>query len=95
MSKSISITDMRLTFSSSEEASSGLLGYVAFTVNGRLRLDGVTVRRTVEGDITLSFPARRDQAGREHPYIRPLDDVTRRELEQAVFGALGIEERVA
>ena len=72
-----------------------LLGYVAFTVNGRLRLDGVAVRRTVEGDITLSYPSRRDEAGREHPYILPVDDATHRELEQAVFDALGIEERVA
>ena len=89
------ITAVRLFHSSSEEARTGLLGYVTFTVNGRLRLDGVAVCRTVEGDIALSFPARRDQAGQERFYIQPVDDATRRELEQAVFDALGIEERVA
>jgi hypothetical protein len=76
------------------EAETGLLGWVSFVL-GKLRLDGITVRRTADGRHTLSFPARRDAAGRQHPYVRPLDDGVRREIEHQVFSALGFAETAA
>jgi hypothetical protein len=39
---------------------------------------------------TLSFPLRTDGQGRRHSYFRPLDDRTRRIIENAVFDSLGI-----
>ena len=82
------ITSVRFTPTGVEDQCKGLLGFVTCTV-GDLVLDGITVRRTREGRLTLSFPARRDRSGRDHPYIRPLDDATRREIEAQVFRALG------
>ena len=55
----------------------GLLGYVSCTY-GRVRLDGISLRRTRAGRLALSFPARRDADGHNHPIIRPLDDSERR-----------------
>ena len=42
------------------EQKSGLLGYISCTY-GDIRLDGLAVRRTMTGDLTLSYPARRDR----------------------------------
>lgn len=70
----------------------GLLGFVALELPSGLVLDGVALRRTSRGRLCLSFPERRDSRGRRHPYIRPVDDRARRELEAEVFAALGLED---
>lgn len=92
MRSPVTISEVRLTEAPFEEARSGLLGWVTCTVNDTLRLDGITLRRTADGRLTLSFPARRDSTGRQHAIVRPIDDRTRRELERQVFRALGFEE---
>src|SRR5262245_23693969 len=67
-------------------------GWVSATMNGSLRFDGISVRRTADGRLALSFPARRDTTGKQHPYLRPLDDATRRDIEHQIFAALGLGE---
>jgi DNA-binding cell septation regulator SpoVG len=63
----------------------GLLGWVRFTLDGSLAIDGVAVRRARAGHLTLSWPARRDRHGVDHHILRPIDDVTRREIEGQVL----------
>jgi DNA-binding cell septation regulator SpoVG len=63
----------------------GLLGYLS-VYYGALVIDGITVRRTAQGRICLSFPERRDSRGRRHSIVRPIDDATRQAIELAVFG---------
>ncbi len=87
----IRIGNVRFTASSPRENESGLVGWVSCSVNGGLHLDGLALRRTAEGRLTLTFPARRDGSGRQHFYVRPLDERTRREIEFAVFKSLSIE----
>ncbi len=83
--------DIRFVAAGPEHVESGLLGWIECTVNGMLRLEGLVLRRSAAGYLTLSFPARRDGADRERYYIRPLDDVARREIEHQIFRALGHE----
>ena len=71
---------------------SGLLGYVS-VFYGELILDGITVRRTAEGRMTLSFPQRRDGRGRSHPLFRPIDDDARLRIEKAIFGAAALAQK--
>ena len=92
MLRSFRISDVRFITASSGERSGGLIGWVSFKLNDHIRLDGVAVRRTADGRLALSFPARRDGAGRQHFYVRPLDDQARRDIERQVFAALGFEE---
>ena len=61
----------------------GLLGWVQFDLDGHVRIDGVTVRRTRDGRLTLSFPAPRQRA-----LVAPLNDQTRGSIERQVFDAL-------
>lgn len=84
-----SVSDVRLTPAAVVDAESGLVGYVTLRYGGLL-LDGLTLRRKREGGLVISYPARRDRAGRDHPYLRPLDDATRREIESQVLQALGV-----
>lgn len=91
---SITISNVRFTAAGPEEITSGLIGYVSVTLNGSLRLDGLALRRTADGRMTISYPSRKDGSGRKHPLIRPLDDASRKELETQILGALGLEELV-
>lgn len=72
-----------------------MIGWVACTLNGSIRLDGLALRKTASGRLALSFPARRDATGKQHFYSRPLDDRSRREIEYEVFKALGLEQEAA
>ncbi|MBK8980672.1 MAG: hypothetical protein IPM29_32620 [Planctomycetes bacterium] len=74
---------------SDQDIRTGLLGFLSVFI-GPLVLDGITLRRTASGRLTLSFPARTDRAGRKHSYFRPADDAARVAIEAAIFEALGI-----
>lgn len=73
----------------------GLLGFVSCTLGGRVRLDGLTLRRSREGRLYVSFPRPRDARGRERSTVRPVDVASQREIEAQIFLALGIEQEAA
>ena len=73
------------------EIRSGLLGWISCVLNGTVAVDGITLRRTAAGRLTLSFPARSDRRGGKHPIVRPIDDDARRSIEAAIFDALGVD----
>lgn len=86
------IADLRFTAAPEHLRASGLLGWIRFVTLDGLVIDGTAVRRTRQGTITLSFPERTARDGVRHSIVRPIDDQTRREIEAAVFAALGIKE---
>jgi hypothetical protein len=92
MANAMRISEITFTAARQEDIERGLLGWVSFTVDGNLRLDGVAIRRTVDSRYVLSFPARRDGSRRRHFFVRPLDDHARCEIERQVLGALGFLE---
>jgi DNA-binding cell septation regulator SpoVG len=73
---------------SAEDVVSGLLGFVSVEF-GHLVIDGIVVRRTADGRFVLSFPMRKDRAGRKHAIVRPIDDDARQAMERQIIKALG------
>ncbi len=57
-------------------------------VNGEIRLDGISVRVSLKGQIILSYPGKRDVHGERHSFVRPVNDEVRREIERRVIVAL-------
>jgi hypothetical protein len=86
------ISDLHATPGTDADLERGLLGFVRFRY-GSVLVDGVTVRRTLDGRLTLSWPERVDRAGRKHAVVRPADDTARVELEREVLAALAHLER--
>ena len=76
---------------SDAEIRTGLLGFMSIEY-GDLILDSIVLRRTADGRFALSFPARTDRAGRRHPYLRPVDDEARREIEREILAQLSERE---
>lgn len=86
--KAIAVSDIRFAPSGPDQRAKGLRGWVCCVV-GRLQLDGLAVRRTLDGRLALSFPARTASDGSRHAYVRPLDDEARIAIETAVIDHLG------
>lgn len=86
------VSDVRYTPASADDARFGLLGYVSFALGSGLRVDGVTLRRTADGRLALSFPAKRDRRGKERPYLRPVSREARASIEAQVLAAIPREE---
>lgn len=91
----LQISDVRLTTAPAGLQHTGLIGWIAATVNGELRVDGLSLRRTLDGRLGVSYPARRDGAGREHPFVRPLSDTARRHVEHQILQALSLASEPA
>lgn len=70
------------------QAGGGLIGYVSFVLDGDVLIDGIVIRRTLRGELTLSWPARKDSRGRLHHHVRPVDDDARIELEGELLAHL-------
>jgi len=82
----VTVTGVRFVRGSPEDLQQGLLGYVSFEVAPGVVVDGVTVRRNLQGGVGLSYPGRRDRGGRLHPYLRPIDPSVRKAIEDDVLG---------
>ena len=91
----VPVADVRLVAASFVQVRTGLLGWLSCRYGGLL-IDGVTLRQKSDGSLALSWPARRDSRGRDHPVVRPMDDAARRALEAAILGelSLGGEARI-
>ena len=84
------ISDVHFTSAHADDRGQGLLGFLSCVVDGQLKLDGITLRQTRDGRLTLAFPERRDSAGRRHPYVRPVDDAARAAIEHEILQALSL-----
>jgi len=82
------VTSVRFTAAPRLDQQAGLLGSVACELDDMLGLDGIALRRTVRGELRLSFPERVDSTGRRHLLLRPLRAAAWRSMEQQVFDAL-------
>jgi len=96
MREPVHITDLRFTEAPEAATRGGLLGWVQFTLNDLVVLEGVALRRTLGGDrLVLSFPARRDGSGHQRFFSRPVSDPVRREIERQVFEHLQVKQDLA
>ena len=68
-----------------EQIRAGFLGFLSVTYHG-LVLDSITLRRTTDNRLVLSFPTRVNKAGRSFTYFRPENDRVRAEIEHELLG---------
>jgi len=86
----VSVHDLRFTPAPASLARGGMLGWARFRLGDGWLVDGVAVRRTLGGEVKLSFPARVDGAGREHAYVLPASDRAEAEVLALVEEALEV-----
>lgn len=81
------VLDLRATAALPNDVARGLLAYVSFTVCG-LRIDGITLRRTRNGALTLSFPTRKKSGGQPRQIVRPVSSEIRDSLMRRTLAEL-------
>ena len=91
----IRIDNVHFVEAAPREVERGLLGWIRCLLNDSILLDGLTLRKTRAGRLTISYPCRKDASGRVHHHLRPKDSSTRHEIERQVFTALELQEGVA
>lgn len=84
---STSIRDVRFRRAGGDLRARGLLGWVSATID-TLRVDNFVLRRTASGELQLFFPERKEDGGRKHAIVRPIDERAKGQIEQAVFHEL-------
>jgi hypothetical protein len=87
----LEVKDVAVVVAGAADERAGLLGWAQLQV-GPLLLAGLSVRRNVVGELTVTFPARRDRRGALHRQITPLDPDLDGRIRAAVITAY-IEER--
>jgi len=85
------ISQVEFKAAGDQDRETGLLGWVTLKLNGTMLIDGIALRRTRDGRVTISFPARHDDAGRKHFVVKPLNEETRLTIERQILEALGID----
>jgi DNA-binding cell septation regulator SpoVG len=78
---------------SDDDVTSGLLGWITIAY-GSLLVDNITLRRTSDGRLALSFPSRTAKNGQKHSIVRPVDNEARIAIERAILGQLGQREEL-
>lgn len=87
----IEITEVRFSASSSSDQARGMLGWIGFLIDGWLRVDAATLRRSRSGELYVAYPARSDAQGRQHYFLHPISDTARREVQCQVLKAIAAE----
>ncbi|MBK9386550.1 MAG: septation protein SpoVG family protein [Planctomycetes bacterium] len=86
------LTAITITPASELNGDDGLLAFLNLELDGLVRIDGVTLRLTEHGQLSLSFPSRTSRRGTKHALVRPTDRAARHAIERAIFNALGIRQ---
>ena len=76
---------------SDDDIRTGLLGFLS-VYYGDFAIDGITLRRTTDGRLVLSYPERKDKRGGRHPIVRPVDDAARQRIEKAILSEAATRE---
>ena len=76
------------TKASDQDIREGLLGWISVWY-GSLVIDDITLRRTSNGRLAVSFPSRTARNGQKHAIVRPVDDRARQAIEAEILGQLG------
>jgi hypothetical protein len=84
--QSLGIRETAVVLAPIEHERQGLLAWAHLRV-GPFRLAGLSVRRTGLGELTVTFPARKDARGALHREITLLDDDLDRRVRAAVLAA--------
>ena len=87
MDSTLHIRWIRFTDSSARERRDGLLAYVHVAFDA-FTADSITVRRTRDGRLVVSYPERPSKhSKRGHPYFLPIDPAAREALAKEILAA--------
>lgn len=83
----LAITEFTFTPASRSLRATGLLGFLRLVLNDTVVIDGITIRRTLQGAIVVSWPEPHTR-GSSRRVVRPRDEDARAFLEREILKVL-------
>jgi len=90
--------EMKASFTVSEvkirlidEEIDGFLGWASCVLNGALYLNNISIRRSREAEIILSYPYMRNNRNQQYYYFNPITRDAKRVIDEAILGRLIME----
>jgi hypothetical protein len=83
----MTITDLKFTVADGAHRASGILGWVKVTFAGAVIVDGIALRRTLTGDLAITWPTKPN--GR--PVASPASTAARKMLEARILDAVAAQ----
>jgi DNA-binding cell septation regulator SpoVG len=71
-----------------EKGTDGLLAWAACVIAGAIKLDNIAIRRSRDGSLFLTYPAKRDSSGDNHQYFHPISVEASRAIQDAILARL-------
>lgn len=80
------IRNVAVILATPDQENGGLLAWAGLAV-GPFSFDGLAIRRRLDGEVIVTYPARKDGRGGVHPAITTLDPELDRRIKAAVIAA--------
>ena len=82
----IPITDVKVRVV--DNGTDGLLAWASCVIAGAVKLDNIAIRRSRDGSLFLTYPAKRTNAGDSHQYFHPISVEASEAVQDAVLARL-------
>ena len=89
----IPITDVKVRLV--EHGTDGLLAWASCIVAGAIKLDNIAIRRSRDGSMFLTYPAKRTANGDRYHYYNPISVEAARAVQDAVLARLAALARAS
>ena len=89
----IPITDVKVRLV--EHGTDGLLAWASCIVAGAIKLDNIAIRRSRDGSLFLTYPAKRTASGERYHYHNPISVEAARAVQDAVLARLAALARAS
>ncbi len=80
----MTVTDLKFTVADAAHQATGILGWIRVTLAGAVVVDGITLRRSLDGILAITWP--RKANGR--PVASPASTEARKRIENAILEAV-------
>jgi len=87
------VTDVKLRIV--EHGTDGLLAWASCVISGAIKLDNIAIRRSPDGSLFLTYPAKRTPGGESHQYFHPISVEASVAVQDAVLARLAALARLA
>lgn len=68
----------------------GLIGWASCVVNSSLYLNNIAIRQGRDGEVILTFPAKKSRSNSRYFYFNPISHEAARVLEEAIIDKLKV-----
>ncbi|MBU8922287.1 MAG: SpoVG family protein [Bacteroidales bacterium] len=71
-----------------ENGTDGLLAWATVVLENAIKLDNLAIRRSCDGSLYVTYPAKRSSSGKTHQYFHPINTQAAEAIQNAILARL-------